>query len=407
MPYQAGLLTIGNELLKGSVLNTNAAFLGQELTQAGFMVLEQIACRDEIPEITARFGEILSRCDLVIVSGGLGPTPDDVTREGIAAYFHVPLVFSSSQYRLIRGYYRRRGRSIPAIVRREAMFPANAAPLLNRFGIALGFTIQWQDKLVVVLPGVPSELEKMFRDNVKPLIRKCFRKLSNRPGLVARMVGVSEPEVMRRLRADFFEDPFEFGIYPDLGEITLRLQADKAAVIQRLKTKIRKRLQPWLYAMEDISLSETIGRALAAKRQSLAVAESCTGGRLASEITRVPGSSRYFFGGAVAYDNALKQSLAGVSPATLKKSGAVSPETALELARGIRRITGASYGIGITGVAGPEGGTQQKPVGLVYLALVSHKRARVWKENFWGDRFQVQAKAVTKILEYLWRDLKK
>lgn len=397
----AEVLTIGNELLKGSVLNTNAQFLGRELTSLGFEVTEQNACRDEINEIKEAFGRSYRRADLVIITGGLGPTPDDLTRDAIAAYFHIPLKFSSRQYAFIQKYYRQRKRKTPALVRKEAMFPANCQPLFNTFGIALGFSIFSGGKLVVVLPGVPSELEKMFDTLVKPLIKKSFKKLPKRQRLIVKTVGLSEPTVMQKLGRDFFSETFDFGIYPNLGEVAIRMYAESVKTIHNVKRKIQKRLGKSIYAYEEKTLPQVVGELLRSRKQSIAVAESCTGGLLASEITRIPGAGKYFRGSVTVYQIQVKRWL-GVSQEVIRNHGVVSAETACELAKVTRQTFKTDYSIGITGVAGPKK-EEGKPVGLVFIAIAGPRRTRVWKEHFLGDRTQIQAKAAKKSLEYLWR----
>lgn len=411
MKYRAEILTIGAELLKGSTQNTNACFLGRELTDLGFEVVAQTACGDSHDIIAKKMGEAISRSDLLILTGGLGPTPDDVTREAVADYFKTPLIFSKSQFSIIQKYYRSRHRKVPALVHREVMFPENAAPLINRYGIALGFSLVCGRSLVVVLPGVPAELEKMFRELVRSRIRRHFRNLRSCPSLVAKIVGLSEPEIMRRLGRDFFKEQFDFGIYPAPGEVAIRIQADDPAIVHRCRQKIKKRLGPSLYAEEGILLAEAIGRILRRRRQSLAIAESCTGGLAASEITKTPGASRYFKGGRILYDNRVKIAWfknlnRRDAVKALRKKGAVSASVARALAAGIRHEMGATFGIGITGIAGPGGGSPQKPVGLVFLALATPDKTKVWKEHFWGDRIQVQTRAMKKSLEYLWREIR-
>lgn len=404
--FKAEILTIGDELLKGSVLNTNAEFLGKNLTGLGFCVSRQTSCRDQIDEIKINLRGALERSNLVIMSGGLGPTPDDLTRDAVAGYFNVPLKFSSSQYAQIKHHYRRHGYSVPPLVKREALYPEKSVPLINKHGIALGFYLRsLNGKLLVVLPGVPAELQNMFRELVIPLIRKYFRALSVRPSLVAKMVGISEPDVMERLGKGFFRDQFDFGIYPQAGEVSIRLYADKKLILHRLESIIRKGLSSWLYALEDISLSECVGRILKKRRQTLAVAESCTGGFLSAEITKNPGASDYFVGALTAYQNRIKEKHLGVSKIVIKKKGAVSAQTAREMACGVRTQMNSTYGIGITGIAGPGGGTRTKSVGLVYIAIATPKRSFVSGHQFWGDRQQVQIKAVKKALEFLWREI--
>ncbi len=403
----AEILTIGDELLKGSTLNTNARFLGEELTQLGFKVTGQSACPDSIPAISKKLSEALVRSEVMILSGGLGPTPDDVTRDAVSDFFRVPLVFSKSQFALIRRYYERRSRKkVPEIVRREAQFPANAVPLLNRFGVALGFFIRSGRRLLIALPGVPSELERMFETSVCPLLLKSFPDLKKGARLLVKMVGISEPEVMRLLGRDFFNRPFEFGIYPKAGEVAIRLQADTRKTLQILEGKIKKRLRPFIYTFQERSLAEVCGKHLTRRKKTLAVVESCTGGLLTSELTKLPGASRFLVGSVVAYHDRIKSQTLGVPQAILKKEGAVSEKTAAALAQGIREKFSTSYGMGVTGIAGPSGGSKKKPVGLVYIALASSQSMKVWKEVFVGERQPIQKRAVVRALEYLWKTIR-
>ncbi len=406
MKLTAAILSVGNEVLRGSVVNTNAAFLGRELSGLGFEVISHGVCADSQEAIRFRLGEVLRRVDLVIMMGGLGPTPDDVTREGIAAHFKVPLVFSPQQYRRLEKVYRRFGQRVPALVKREAFYPENAKPLINRFGIALGFSIETGQKIVIALPGVPSELTNMYFDVVLPLLKKKYGNLFKSRKLIVRMAGISEPEVMKRLGKDFFDDSFDFGIYPSAGEIAIRLLADKADVLARLKKKITTRLSDRIYGWDETPLTVVIGKILAKKKQTLAVAESCTGGLLASRLTAHSGASDFFTGATVAYHASVKKKL-GVSEKTLKEHGEVSAPVALQLAKSVRSRMESDYGIGLTGIAGPGGGNSKKPVGLVYIGLASPDgTVRTWKHIFWGERHQVQDKAATKALEYLWRKIR-
>ncbi len=406
MKPSAAILSVGNEVLRGSVVNTNAAFLGRELSNLGFEVASHGVCADSQESIRYRLGEFLRRVDLVIVMGGLGPTPDDVTREGIAAYFQVPLVFSAQQFSRLKKVYKKFGKKIPPLVKREAYYPENAKPLINRFGIALGFSVEVGAKLMVVLPGVPSELENMYFDVVLPAVKKKYPGLSKARRLTVRTTGISEPDVMEKLGPDFFEEPFDFGIYPSAGEVALRIGAEKAAVIARLKKKIASRLAEGIYAWDETPLAAVIGRILTKKKQTLAVAESCTGGLLASRLTACSGASAYFRGGVVAYHGSVKENL-GVPKKILAEHGEVSAPVAAELARWVRVRMGATYGLGVTGIAGPGGGSSRKPVGLVFIGLaLPDGKVKTWKHLLWGERHQVQDKAAAKSLEYLWRQIR-
>ena len=403
MKPTAAILAVGNEVLRGSVVNTNAAFLGRELSNVGFEVISHGVCADSQEAIRFRLGEVQRRVDVIFLMGGLGPTPDDVTREGVAAHFKVPLVFSASQYRRIQKLFKRFGKRIPTIMKREAYYPENAKPLINRFGIALGFSIEIGSKIVIVLPGVPAELENMYFDVVLPVLKKKYPGLQKSLKLVVRMTGISELDVMKKLGKDFFDVPFDFGIYPSAGEVAIRILADSTAVLRSLKRKIAARLKDRIYAWGETPLAAVIGKILKKKRQTLAVAESCTGGLLASRITDHPGASVFFKGGTVAYHSSVKTKL-GVPEKLVTEHGEVSGQVAVQLAKCVRERMGSSYGIGITGIAGPGGGSSRKPVGLVYIGLaLPDGKAKVWKHLFWGERHQVRDKASVKALEYLWR----
>jgi len=402
----AAILAVGNEVLRGSVVNTNAAFLGRELTGFGFEVVSHGACSDSQQAIRFRLGELLRRVELVVIMGGLGPTPDDVTREGIAAHFNVPLVFSKEQHRQLQKVYKRFGKRVPPLVKREAFYPENAKPLINHFGIALGFSIEIGKKIVIALPGVPSELKNMYFDVVLPVLKKKYGALLKSGQLVVRMAGISEPDVMEKLGKDFFKDPFDFGIYPAAGEVALRIYSDSSAVHHRLKTKIATRLKDWIYGWDETPLPAVIGKILSRKKKTLAVAESCTGGLLAAQITAHPGASVFFRGATVAYHPLVKKKL-GVPEKAIRDHGEVSPQVAIQLAQCIRERMEADYGIGITGIAGPGGASPKKPVGLVYIGFASPDgKPQVWKHAFWGERPQVQERAATKALEYLWRKIR-
>lgn len=402
------ILTIGDELLKGSTLNTNAYFLAEHLSRLGFDAAAQQTCSDQMLAIQHALRLALSRSDVVILTGGLGPTPDDITRESLADFFNVPLKFSNRQYSQIVKYFKkRRPGPIPKEWRREAEFPANAVQLPNRFGVALGFYIRVKTKLIIVLPGVPREMRRMFIDLVEPLLVENFTSIKNKHRLTAKFVGLGETQVMQKLGAKFVNSSFDFGIYPALGEVTLRLQSDKKKVIADAKKKVQSKLGPSIYAMEETSFVQVIGDLLVRKKATLGVAESCTGGQLAAEFTSIAGSSSYFDGGLIVYTNELKKLLAGVKASSLNQYGAVSTVVAKELALGVCERLGSDYGLGVTGIAGPGGGSKKKPVGTVFIGLATPRGTKSYEFYFGGERPQVQRRSVVKAMELLWRELRR
>lgn len=405
--FHAIILTVGAELLSGKTLNSNALFIGKRLSSSGWLVVRQIACRDSIDEIKQCLGESLAKASLVIVSGGLGPTPDDLTRDAIARYFDSPIAFSETQFKRIETFYHSRGKTPPSLVRAEAMYPKKATPVLNDFGLAMGFYIVQNKKMVVALPGVPYEMESMFEHQVEPAIKKFFPGVKKPNALTVRTCGISEPEVMEKLGEDFFDRPFDFGIYPDIGEVCVRITASDSKVLNFCKKRIQERLGEKVYAWKEVSLAEVVSQLLMQKKKTLAAAESCTGGLFSHELTRFSGASGFFIGSIVAYQNKIKGRYLQVSNQTLKKDGAVSESCAKEMAAGIVKQFNSDYGISITGIAGPDGGTAKKPVGLVYIALSSKKEK--WTEvrcfQFHGKRLQMQRRAVKKALEMIWKHL--
>ena len=401
---KAELLTIGTELVRGSVINTNAAYLGQELTKLGFDVHAQSACSDNAMDIKSSLRLALARSDVILITGGLGPTPDDITRDTLADYFHSSLVFSPSQFKLIRRYYQKRNKAVPSIVRKEACLPAVAKPVLNQFGIALGFLIEEKGRILIALPGVPGELVRLFEHHVKAYLQKRFPFLRPASVLMVKTVGLSEPAIMQKLGSSFFRiGDFQFGIYPKMAEVGIRIYSDSKRISRLLRQYVKRKLGPHIYSFSDETLIAVVSRKLVKRRWSISVAESCTGGRLSSELTKITGASAYFPGGVVTYSNKVKEEILSIPPQVISKFGAVSKQTALAMADRVRRQFMTTLGLAITGIAGPAGGSHRKPIGLVHVAICSASRSKVWEDRFIGDRGQIQDRAVKKALEYLWR----
>ncbi len=403
----AEIVTIGSELLRGMILNTNARFLGRELTDLGFEVRHQTACRDCLDDIQQKLKESIAWADLVILSGGLGPTPDDLTRAAVANFLKVDLVLSRGQLELIQKHYRLQRKPVSALVRQEALYPANGVPLINRWGVAAGFAVSIGQRLLIALPGVPYELENMFRVCVVPLLKKRFKARNRSRILTAKFAGISEPQLVKRLGPDFFKRNAEYGIYPEPGELMLRIQAPSAALISNLKKRLVKCVASEIYTFQDESLAEVVGKILKRRHQTLAVAESCTGGLLQYEIVKNPGASRYFVGGAVVYQNRVKAEMLDVPGSLIAAKGAVSADVASALAVGVQKKMKSTYGLGITGIAGPEGGDRTKPAGLVFIAVAAPDAVFVKSQCWRGSRQLVQSKAAKKALEMLWRILAK
>jgi len=369
------LITIGSELLNGSVLNTNAQYLARQVTALHIDVVHQSSCLDREPEIIGALDQAFERSRLIIVTGGLGSTPDDVTRQAVARYFGCGLTYHRDQYRHIVKHFQASGCGVAPITRCEAYFPTVAKPLLNRAGIALGFYVLRSGRLLVVLPGVPRELVNIFERCVRRLIEK---EVTDRPAwywLTAKIIGLNEPQVMRRLGRKFFKrGEFEFGIYPEIGEVTIRIKSKQKRLNAGLGRELKERFGPRLFSFEDVPIASVIGRALRRRKLSLAVAESCTGGLIASSLARIPGISDSLCGSFVVYRELSKQKWLHIPASLLKKKGAVSQEVAAQMAHSaLRRTPEADMALAITGHLGPTASPQNE--GIVFIGLSGRRIA--------------------------------
>ncbi len=409
------LISIGSELLKGETINSNLAFLGRVLFEYGYKLAGERSVPDNPEEIGAALDEALSAADYVITCGGLGPTFDDITRKVIAAYFNRPLKFSASHYKnLIMRISKKRklSRQSRNGFRLQCYFPEKSSVISNAIGSAWGFSLNSGNKKVISLPGVPQEFEGMLLNEVVPKHLQRDKQKSNPACLIAKTIGLSEVDFMKYLGALPPEEEMLCGIYPDVGEVRFSAVAAEngkksAGLISKLKSRIEKKLKKHLYSMNSrISFEEAVANLLSKKRLTVSCAESCTGGYASKLLTNVPGSSKYFVGGVIAYSNRAKQDAAGIDGGLIKKYGAVSEQIAGKLAENIRKIMNTSYGIGITGIAGPGGGSRQKPVGLVYIGLADSKYVNVQEYIFRGNRERIRLLAAKQALYLLWRKIK-
>jgi nicotinamide-nucleotide amidase len=393
---KAEIIAVGSELLTPDRLDTNSLFLTLELNRLGIAVTRKTVVGDRNEDVRDAFRTALDRADVVIASGGLGPTQDDLTREAVAELLGRRLVQNDAVMRGIEERFRRLGRTMADVNRRQAMVPEGADVLENSRGTAPGLWLESNGRIVVLLPGVPQELKALFTERVAPRLGRLSggTRLSYRE---LRTTGLSESEVEQRIAPIYTTyTAAETTILASPGEIQIHLRAwsenaeATEAMLQEMTERITFALGEHVFSATGESLEEVAGRELAMNHATIATAESCTGGLLAQRLTRVPGSSAYFLGGAVCYSNSLKTAWADVPAAMLESKGAVSPEVARALAEGIRRRTGATLGAGITGVAGPTGGTPEKPVGLVFIALADASGSKERALRFPGDRERIR-----------------
>ncbi len=415
MTPRVELLCAGTELLEGRV-NTHPSRLASSLLAAGLGLSRETSLPDDRETLAAEIRAALSRSDAVIVTGGLGPTFDDISREAAADALGRRLLFKAAICERLRARFRRHGLSMPAKNRRQAYVIPGARVLPNATGSAPGQLISLPGpKTLVLLPGPFSELWPMFKDRVLPHLRKTHAQGIHVERLVLRLAGIPESLADERLdpvRAAT-RNGVRYTILSGDGEVEFfatATAASGAAAAAAIKTVRRRALQAVgdkLVAEGEVSFEEAVGRALKARRLTLAVAESCTAGLLGARLTRAAGSSAYFLGGVLAYSNDVKTGLLGVSPRTLARHGAVSRPCAQEMAEGARRAVGASVGVAVTGIAGPDGGTRAKPVGLVHIAVAGPGPGR-WSSRrlLGGDRDTVRRRAVGWALEAVLRRLR-
>jgi len=395
------LINTGSELLLGRVLNTHQQWLGQQLADLGYEVARQIAVPDTGAEIQQAVRESLSRADLILVTGGLGPTSDDITRDLIAELLERKLVLNLTVLAQIEKYFSSRQRAMPASTRVQAMVPEGAIVLPNPNGTAPGLAVKIDPNpfsesekktWLIMLPGPPRELRPMFLKSVVPLIQREFPLVQKFVCRTLKTTGLGESIVEEKISGalqDFTDAGLELGYCARVGEVDVRIvargeHADK--IISQAEEKIRERLGLIIFGTNDDSLEGIVVRLLTERKKTLALAESCTGGFIAHRITNVPGASAVLASGLVTYSNDAKKKLLGVRAESLAEHGAVSEVVAREMAEGARQGNATDYALAVTGIAGPTGGSEFKPVGTVFIALASAQGTVVQRQLNCYDR---------------------
>jgi nicotinamide-nucleotide amidase len=372
---RAEILTIGDELLRGEIVDSNKALLSDRLLSLDIETHYHTSVRDDPEDMTDAFHRAAQRSDLVLVSGGLGPTRDDLTCEVLAKAFGRDRVLDESALEAIQAFFRSVGREMTPNNVKQAYFPTGSEVLPNPIGTAPGFALEEGGALFFCMPGVPRELERMLDEHVLPRIAKRRGIAGVVRARLLRTFGMGESTLDDELADIAASGDVSLGFrtsFPDnyLRPLARAARASEAeARLDEVCAAIRERLGPLVYGEGSETLQGVVGRLLSENGQTLAVAESCTGGLVAERITGVPGSSRYFLGGVVAYANAAKVSLLGVPEDLLARCGAVSDPVVRAMAEGVRERFGADFGLATTGISGPDGGTPEKPVGLVHVAL--------------------------------------
>jgi len=389
-----GILTIGNELMNGRIADTNASFIAREANQQGWSVEAIMSVGDNFAAIKNRLDYLLAMTDAVICSGGLGPTADDITTEAIAKAFNLPLYTDENVLNYIKDIFIKFNFRWVENNAKQAMFPQGAEVIPNARGTAPGFCLPINGKLIFVIPGVPAEARLMITNGVFPLLRKYFPQ--DELHIVKhtiRTFGLGEAAVDDKVKdIDFKSLGVSIGFYPVFPENHIVLIAQNSnreeaqKNLQKAQDEVSSRLRDYIFAYGEQTLEEVIAGLLTAKKLTIAVAESCTGGLITNRLTDVSGSSVYLERGLVTYSNAAKISMLGVPAQIIEKHGAVSEETARLMAEGVRKLAGTTLGLSSTGIAGPTGGTKEKPVGTVYLAVADAQKTICRHYTFRWDR---------------------
>lgn len=405
------IITIGDEIITGHTVDTNAAFIADKLTSIGLRVRYRTSVGDSINDMLEAFRLALRRVPVVITTGGLGPTDDDVTKRAIVKLFRRNLVFHEEVLEDIRNRYAARGIDMPGINQNQALLPQGARLFPNRIGSALGICLAEEGQVFISLPGVPVEARQITVDSVLPYL------LDLKKGGTTRVVKLRTTGIVESRLAEMIAPVLELkpgvklAYLPSYSGVDLRIMAEAESpdVADERAMELVRRLESvcskYVYGRDEDSLEGVVGQLLKDNSRTLAVAESCTAGMLGMTITAVPGASAYFLGGVIAYANEVKESRLGVDHDVIASHGAVSEACADAMAVGCRQLFSSEYALAVTGIAGPEGGTDEKPVGTTFIALASAQAVRAKRFSFGPKREVNRCRAVYAALELLRREI--
>jgi nicotinamide-nucleotide amidase len=375
MTIKAELLTIGDEILYGQITDTNSQWMGSELSNIGVKVIRKTTVGDEETEILAALAEAEQRVDIILITGGLGPTSDDLTKPCLAKYFNCGLIMNAEALAEVTEFFKSRGRELTEVNRQQAALPGACEKITNTVGTASGMWFSKGKKVFVSMPGVPHEMKRMMSDIILPRLKKEFHTPVIHHKII-RTVGIGESFLADKISVWERSLPshVKLAYLPSLGEVKLRLtssgksESDLVSESQELIEKLKPLAGEYIFGYDNDTLEVVIGKTLLEKKLTISVAESCTGGYLSHLITSVPGSSEYFLGSMIPYAYEIKMRQLGVKPETLEKYGAVSEPTISEMASVVRARFTTDIGVATSGIAGPGGATPDKPVGLVWIA---------------------------------------
>ncbi len=409
----AQIVTIGDELLIGQTINTNSAFIGEQLSNIQIDVKKISVVADDETEILKEFKSALKENDLVVVTGGLGPTHDDVTRKCVVKFFHTELIPNKEVLDDLKTFFNKRGRNLTKINEDQALVPKIANVIRNEFGTAPGMWIEKDEKIFVVMPGVPSEMKGMMNTFVIPTLKE---KLIGQEYVIKRSnlltTGIPESMLFERLgNLDELLEGAKLAFLPSQFGVKMRVtvkESDEENAVNKLseiEQKIRSKVGRFIYSIQDETLEQVIGRLLKERGLTIAIAESCTGGMISNLLTNISGSSQYYDRGVITYSNESKINLLNVKQETIEQYGAVSLEVARQMAEGIRTISGTDLGLSVTGIMGPTGASADKPIGLVYIGLCDDISCTAKKFQFGDDRILNKQRTAQTALDMIRRYL--
>ncbi len=409
---KAEIISVGTELLLGQILNTNSKYLSERLAELGINVYTHTTVGDNSERLRQAFNNAADRVNLIITTGGLGPTGDDITRETLSAFLNLPLEISAEEADRIQQHFKRRGLEwVDSNSKQAAFFPGSVF-LKNEVGTAPGLALKGSDYSFILLPGPPNEMQLMFSKYAVPWMKNNIMDPAILPlhSMILKFMGISESK-LENILEDLFRNQTEptLALYAKTGEIQLRItaRAQSSAHFQQLiqpsLDEIMKRAAQYLTAVNEETLAVTLMRILKERNLTVSTAESCTGGIVSSLFTANPGSSQYYVGSVIAYSNEIKTKLLDIPAKLIQEHGAVSPQVAEAMAEGIKNKTGSAIGIGITGIAGPGGGTSEKPVGLVYIAVNTPEQKICTSHKLTGNRETIRQRAAITALHQLWK----
>jgi nicotinamide-nucleotide amidase len=404
---KAEIITIGDEILIGQIVDSNSAWMAQQLNYIGIKIKQITSVSDNESHIMEALDAAILRADIILMTGGLGPTSDDLTKPALCKYFNAPLRFDEQAYRDIEALFKARGKEVTPLNRSQAEVPQNCITIYNKNGTAPGMWFEEKGKVFISLPGVPFEMKAMMTESVLPRLSEKYKL----PPIIHRTIltqGIGESILADKIKEWENNLPPEIRLayLPSVGMVRLRLSAigDKQRMMHAIDEQIEKvmpAIEKYVFGFDEDTLQDRVGEELKKRKASLVTTESCTGGYVAHLITSVPGSSHYFKGGIVSYANEMKETLLQVKEATLKKHGAVSEETVIEMAGHARSLFNADYAIATSGIAGPDGGTDEKPVGTVWMAVATPDKIITRKMQLGNKRMQVIEVAAQSVLHLL------